>query len=412
MKRIMTVILTLVILLLASCSDQNNTNTQHPDPPSDSATISGDGSILEASIESISKYGNIVLTIGPKSMGEYGYEPADIICVKIGDREIEMPVGTAYSDVDSGEPVCVFKTDPENGKGSVILAINAGNLASTLKIAEIRSIDEDPGYEVVFLEGFDRTTTVYLSMTEKQGYAEEYLLHQLTGTRSNKREDYKDLSDAEYANFRAVSTAGMGTDTLFRSSSPVNPELNRNKEADAMIMDSLIRTIVNMADTEETMKAYPDYNTTNYSKCDIIALNMGMDFQSDDFKNKLVLGYQYIASHEGPYLIHCKECKDRTGIAVGILECLMGAGADEIVEDYMQTYVNYYSITTNSEKYAQIAESNIKSTLAKAFGIKSIDEDGVDLAKCASDYLNRLGMSEQEILALKDNLRKDYGGIS
>ena len=410
MKKIIAVILALAILILASCSDQSHSNFEQTDPFVESTNMTDNMTRLEAGIYSISKYGNIILTIGPDSMGEYGYEPADIICVKIGDAEIEMPIGTAYSDVDSGEPVCVFKKD--NEQGSVTLAINAGNLASALKIAEIRSITEDPGYEVVFLEGFDRTTTVYLSMIEKQGYAEEYLLHQLTGARSNKREDYPDLSDAEYANFRAVNTAGMGTDTLFRSSSPVNPKWNRNKEADAMVLDSLIRTIVNMADTEETMKAYPDYHTTNYSKCDIITLNMGMDFQSDDFKNKLVSGFRYMVSHEGPYLIHCNEGKDRSGIAIGILECLMGADADEIVADYMQTYVNYYGIEPDSEKYVQIAESNIKATLAKSFGIKSIDEEGVDLAKCASDYLNRLGMSEQEILALKDNLRKNFGNHS
>ena len=34
------------------------------------------------------------------------------------------------------------------------------------------------------------------------------------------------LDDEAYANFRAVNTTGMGTDTLFRSSSLIDPVLN------------------------------------------------------------------------------------------------------------------------------------------------------------------------------------------
>ena len=40
---------------------------------------------IETGIDSINKYGNITLTIGPESMIELGYEPADIILVKAGD---------------------------------------------------------------------------------------------------------------------------------------------------------------------------------------------------------------------------------------------------------------------------------------------------------------------------------------
>ena len=48
---------------------------------------------VEAGIHKINKYGNITLTIGPESMEKLGYEPADLIKVKIGDAEMEMPIG-------------------------------------------------------------------------------------------------------------------------------------------------------------------------------------------------------------------------------------------------------------------------------------------------------------------------------
>ena len=64
---------------------------------------------IEAGILDITKYGNITLTIGPDSMEDLGYEPADLILVRIGDSEMEMPIGTAYTDADSGAPSAVLK---------------------------------------------------------------------------------------------------------------------------------------------------------------------------------------------------------------------------------------------------------------------------------------------------------------
>ena len=425
MKRLLSVFL-ISAVLLTSCTVRQNTNT--PSPGSGTKTLSGTtaetvteaetttdtpGSSItvETNISQINKYGNIVLTIKPQTLTELGFETADVISVKIGDVVIDMPIGIAYNDVDSGEPVCRFKTDPES-EDEVVLAVNSGNLASTLKIAEIRTIEAAPGYECIWAEGYDETTTVYLSMAEKQGFADEYRLHKLTSTRTNKREDYSELSDAEYANFRAIGTAGMGVGTLYRSSSPINPALNRNKEADAALLDALIRTVINMSDQEETLRAYPDYYSTNYSKCAVIALNMEMDYTSDAYREKLAAGYRYIVSNDGPYLIHCNEGKDRTGFAAAILECLMGADINEVVGDYMLTYYNFYGIGPESEQYESVAESNIKKSLKKVFALDSVDDPNVDLSECASEYLEGLGMSGDEISALKNNLGKNYGGLS
>ncbi len=362
---------------------------------------------IETGIDKINKYGNIVLTVSPQTMQELGYEPADMILVRIGDHEMEMPIGTAYSDADSGEPVCCWKASSD-GQEHVTLAVNAGNLVSEMGVAEIRAIDAEPGYECIYADGLNENSPVYLSLSEKQGYAAEYEMHRLAGARSNKREDYPDLSDAEYANFRAVNTTGMGTDTLFRSSSPIRPAYNRNTEADEAMMNGMVRTVINMADSQETMKSYADYGLTYYASCDILALNMGMDVKSGDFRNKLAEGLRYIADHDGPYLIHCNEGKDRTGFAAAILECLTGADTDEIIEDYMLSYTNFYGVTKDSEQYMQIAESNIISSLKDAFGIDSLEN--ADLAACAEKYLEGLGMTAEETERLKERLRTDYGG--
>ena len=274
---------------------------------------------IEAGIYEINKFGNIILTVSGESMLELGYEPADLINVQIGDTEMIMPVGTSYSDADSGEPICCYRQSNTSDITVVILSINSGNLAKEMNVE-------------------DDTATVRISMAEKQGYANEYQMHQLGGTRTNNREDYAELSDEEFANFRAVATTGMGTDTLFRSSSPINRVLNRNEEADEALLNALISCVVNMADTEEEMKKYSDYHLTNYSKCKILALGMNMNVFSDDFRDDLCKAFRFIASQDGPYLIHCTEGKDRAGFAIAVLECFMGANADEVIEDYMLTY--------------------------------------------------------------------------
>ncbi len=366
---------------------------------------------IETNIGAINKFGNIYLTISPQSMEKLGYETTDLIFVQIGDKKIEMPIGTNFTDVDSGDPVCCFKTTSEGGKDQTILAVNGGSMAAQMELAHIESIDEDPGYKVIWEEGKDASVSVCLSMSEKHGYAEEYYLHNLGDSRTNNREDYPHLSDSEFANFRAVDTTGMGKDTLFRSSSPVNPEYARNELADQATSDACVKTVFNMADNEDRMTSYPDYGMTYYSGCDITAQDMGMDFQSDDFRSQLAEGLRFFATHKGPYLIHCNEGKDRTGFGTAILECLMGASLDEVIADYMVTYYNFYGIEQDSEQYEQIWRSNILKSLNNAFEIDLEAQKTADLASCAETYLLRIGMSPEEIDALRENLGVDYGGL-
>ena len=360
---------------------------------------------IEAGIYDINKYGNIILTIGPDSMEKLGYEPADMVLVKIGDSQMEMPIGTEYSDADSGEPVCCFKTSSD-GTDRVVLAVNMGSMAETMGVAECHDIDADPGYEWIFLNGLDVSAAVYISLAEKQGYADEYLLHKQGSTRTNSRDDYAQLDDAAYANFRVIETTGMGTGILYRFSSPVNPALNLNQEADEALLNNGIRTVINMADSESILKQYPDYGLTKYADCDVIALDMALDFSAEDFRQKLAEGLRYMISHDGPYLLHCTEGKDRTGFAAAILECLMGADAGEIVEDYMLSYINFYGFEPGTPQYDEVAAGNIEATLARAFRVTSIRDDNTNLQACAETYLLESGLSTEEIRALKDRLTR------
>lgn len=412
-----TIVIPLLILLsavivLTSCSGAGGDKQPSSQAYSEGSASENTGidSItvpdIEAGIEEINKYGNIILSVSAESLRNQGYEPGDVIRVRIGNIEKEMPIGTNYANVDYDAPICCFKVSSTKGIEVVTLAVNGGNLAEVLGIAEIQSIEADPGYEVIWADGYDPSVPVKISMAEKQGYAEEYHQREYGNSRSNNRSDYSQLSDMQYANFRAVSTSGMGDDILYRSSSPIDPSLNRSREADVALSDALVRTVLNLTDAEEAMTQYPEYYQTAYSDCDIIALNMSMDFNTDEMNQKLAEGLRFMASHDGPYLIHCKEGKDRTGYVCGVLEALMGASADEIVADYMLTYYNFFGTEPGTEQYQKIADNGIRPILADVFGVDSIEAPGLDLSLLAEEYLQRIGMSSEEITALKNNLSR------
>ena len=242
---------------------------------------------------------------------------------------------------------------------------------------------------------------ISFEMVEQAGYATEYMIRDLN--RTNVREDYAALSDEDFANFRMIATTGVGEGKLYRTSSPINPELARNTYADAALKAAGVSVIMNLADSEEMAKAYEGFADTAYAAQNVIYLNLGVDFAADDFKVGLAKGLKFFAENEGVYAVHCTEGKDRAGFVSALLECLMGATADEVVADYMKTYENYYGVEVGSEKWTAISESNIVKSLKTAFGVE--DLSAADLAAEAAEYVAELGLTAEEIDQLKANLK-------
>lgn len=358
---------------------------------------------IEAGVADITKNGNLTLNISDQALLSQGYEYGDVVTVTIAGQSIDMPIVSNYSDVDAGKPVCRLKQGDGATPGAVVLALNSGDLATALGIATRQTIDADPGYRWTYASAYQSGVDVAIQMKAKGGYLEEYQLRQLTF--STSRSDYPGLADAQYANFRAVTTPGMGKNALYRSSSPVDPDINRNREADAACSAGGIRTVMNMADSAETMKGYEGYAYTYYSGLDIAALNLNTVFGSDSFRSGMAKGLRFIIAHEGPFLIHCKYGKDRTGFACAMLECLMGASLDEVVADYMTSCYNYYGVQPGTKQYEIIASSNIVRSLSAAFGVENLHS--ADLSACAETWLSDIGLTGDEISALRTALGTD-----
>lgn len=334
-------------------------------------------------VASVSKYGNIELAVTSDELSSAGFTTGDIVTVTIHEVEYEMPFCTNYSDVDNGALVL----RAEKGTNAII-AINMGNFAGTY--------------------GVEAGAVVTIRLKEAGAYLEEYEIRNLV--RTNNRADY--TSDAVYANFRMVNKGNIADGILYRSSSPINEEINRASYADNLTAAASIHTFINLADSETSLEEHfnaetfaSPYYMSVYEDGGVILLNMAIDFNDDDFRAKLADGLNFMANQDGPYLVHCNEGKDRAGFTIAVLQALMGAGVDEIVEDYMVTYENYYGVQRGTSKYDKIAEGNIKESLRSICGTRSgASLDHVDLTAAAESYLTSIGMSQLQIQKLKTKL--------
>ena len=359
-------------------------------PAEEGPAAAQDAEVVLIPIREIGKRGNVILETTFDEMNAHDLEIGDIVTVFIGDARYDMPIVTSYTDVDSGMMLCRF--DLEDNE--VALGVNLGDFAAASGLAEKQTIDEDPGYRWDAI-----TDEIGFSLKEKKGYLSEYNARNLS--RSNAREDYPALTDEEFANFRPVEATGVRENWLYRSSTPIEPAIGRNEYAMAAMEKAGIRSVINLDDSVEQMKVYDTYPGSYYSLCPTVNPEMSYDFTSADFNEKVLSSVVFIAENEGPYLIHCKEGKDRTGILCAILECFAGATAEEVERDYMLTYRNYYGIEPGSELFDTI----LKNLVRPLCGLLGVDElETADLRSAAAAYLTSIGLTEEQLCSLEKNL--------
>ena len=391
----LTALLVLALFMMVSCA------TKALSEP----VVVEEAKTLDSSVKDIQKYGNLVLSITKSDMDSIGAEDGDVFTVDLGDQVLEAPYCTSYSDVEIGDLVL------RNDGDGIILAINMGDFASSYGIATKVS-NPDKTYQWVFEEGKKlEDITLSLILTDKGGYRDQYLIHQLS--RTNEREDYS--SDAVFANFREIVGGNLGSGALFRSSSPVNNEIGRAKYADELMSLNNIKSVMNLADSRETIEGYfkeedfaSPYYKSLYENGQVIALNMGVSFKTREFQNGLVEGLTFLSKNEGPYLVHCNEGKDRAGFTSALLSALMGLTYDEIASDYMTSYENYYHVEKGTEQYEAVKRSNIDSMLSFIAGVETKDLENVDLSGKAEEFLIAIGMEKSDIDTLKSKLSKNY----
>ena len=245
--------------------------------------------------------------------------------------------------------------------------------------------------------------------------AESGAFRAIQNARDIHYKDDRDLfeSDEVFANFRSVKTAGLRENTLYRSASPCDNQHNRAPYVDALISRAGVKCILNLSDTGEKLQGYiaaegfnSPYFLSLYEGGNVIPLALNMNYGSAEFRAKVAAGLAEMAKHEGPYLVHCTEGKDRTGFVCVLLEMLCGASYEELVEDYMITYANYYGITQadDAERYRVIVENVLDPMVRSIAGDGAEDLSSADLADAARRLLLDAGMTEAQLEALQAKL--------
>lgn len=343
-------------------------------------------------VKSISKYGNVKLndTIeNVLSVFEYG----DIVTVTFGIHSVDVPVVTSFACVDSGDPG-LFLRD-----GDVELAKNHGNFAGDFGLAHQPDAKADPtNWE--YEEGFSADMEFTITMKEKAGYLEEFTVRNL-GEYTNVREDFPDLTDEQYCNFRMVATGHIQEGVLYRSASPLDPKYERNTYSEAAVRNAGVTVFIDLADTEDTLGNFEHYADSYFAQQEHVAVGANVDMTNPDNLVKCVEAIRFMADHPGVYDVFCVEGKDRTGMVTAILESLMGASFEEIAEDYMLSFYNYYGVTPDAPAYEIIIDANLVKTLNTIF---DADIKTADLHAEAEEFLLAYGMTQEQIVQLENNL--------
>jgi len=335
---------------------------------------------VSGTVTQIEKYGHAVSDIQIADFNNAGFKFGDLLTVVFGNGFVlEAPYLDGYY-VNNGDPL--VRAYP--GQTNIAVCINYG------KLNEIAKLNVGDKFSIM--------------LTGPQEYLAQYAIRKLT--RTNSRADYP--SDQAFANFRAIAAGSIGKGAVYRSSSPIDNQLGRASVADALAKAAKVATVVDLADSADAIKAFlaakdfaSPYFADLFKGNHVLCLNMGLAYSGDEFRAGVVKGLAFMAENQGPYLVHCTEGKDRTGFFSALLGALMGASKDEIVADYMQSYVNFYNVKKGTDQYNLISQDLI-GMLKVIAGTQDLDK--ADLAAGARSYLLSGGLKAEQLEKLMRNL--------
>lgn len=332
-------------------------------------------------------FGAVYIGIAIDDFNELGFSYGDSVNLSFstGYTLENIPYFNGYY-VKMGEPLLVSYP----GYPSVVAGFNNGE--SLWKVAGLSEGD---------------TVTVALNKAGEYGVVQE------TFQMAYEDERAKFETDVQFANFRALTGGDLVEGLFYRSASPVDDEHNRAGYVNALIEDAGVRFILDLSDNDGEIAAFQEdaaakgtnisYFKSLLAEGNVCGIDLASNFTAQAFREKLAGGFIELTQHEGPYLLHCVEGKDRTGFACMLVEALAGATYDEILDDYMITYANYYGIdrATRPEQYDAVANLRLREMLCF---LADLDEDAdltsVDFYEPARAYLQSGGMTDEQIDAL------------
>ena len=366
------------VIILAVCAAAPEVqNAAAPLPPS--GTVQATRAIT-LTVNEIDRFGNITLNVPAAGVMSAGFALGDMVRLELGSFNGIVPIVSTYSEVDHGYPLVRFHATAN----VTMVAVNMGNFS------ELYSIEAG--------------MYARISLVERGGYLAELEIRTLE--RSYVREDYP--SDVIFANFREARLGGIGANVIYRSTHPAlnaGEMASRSPYSQRLAEAAGIATVINLADhpheLSERAANVPWYQGF-INRGSIIALGMGIDYRNPDFAGQLKTGIEFMLENRPPFLIHCNEGKDRAGVTVALFGALMGATPDEIINDYMLSYINFYWVNPGEERYDLIA--GIMRGILTDFNGGTMPGPGQTTA-AAERYLSQVvELSTAQINALKQLL--------
>lgn len=388
MKRLLSILLSLVLsFMLVGCGGAAPSQQQQQQQTTQQSTSEQKTTGALAVIHE-KKFGGVYLDITIDEFNALGFEYGDSCDVTFsnGYKLEDIPYYNGYYSKTGHPLISAYPGYPH-----IDVCVNNG----------------DPLWETAGLKEGDTGT---VTLREKG----KYLTTQqaLAAVYTTNRDDYP--SDEAFANFRAMKGGQIAENMVYRSASPCNNEYGRASYASALAEKAGVKFILDQADSKEEIEGYyanPTFDMSwhkgLFDNGDVAALDMSVNYRSQKFAGKLVEGLRQMIAQDGPYLIHCTEGKDRTGFTCALLEALCGASYDEMLDDYMISYDNYYGINKEKDKARYDAVVDAKfNDIALCIGghLVAGKLDGLDYKAGAKKYLLDAGMTEEEITQLENKL--------
>lgn len=367
-----------VTCFLCACSNANNAET--PKQPE---------TVIEATVNKNPKFDCPVLSVNADDFTNAGFSFGD-------SCDVEFSNGTAFTDIPYYNGYYVKTGDP------VVVAYPKDDFIT------IANNNRDMWTPIGLKDG----DTVKVTLREKGKYVATQ--EALSQSYSVERSDYS--SDEQFSNFRSLKGGNLKENFLFRGASPVDNSRGRAAITNSLIEKAGVKTVIDLADTEAEMSEYfaaSDFSSTYaknlYDSGADVVLAMSSNQDSQDYKASFAKGLRLLLSNGGPAYIHCMEGKDRTGFVCMLIEAFAGATYDEMCEDYMQTYANYYGITkdADAEKYDAIRSLYFDTFCEYLAGTSDVEVlKSFDYTISAEEYLSSCGLTSEEISQLHSLIEK------
>lgn len=362
-KKILILPTLLVTLSIGACNKQDNNKKQSDEPI-----------LKEYSIHRDDEFGGAYIDISIEDFNELGFKFGDSLDLTFSNNVTYKDIGY-YSGyyVPAGQELVVGYP----GYDYIKFCINYGD-------------------DVYTMNEFNKDTKVTITVNEEGKYID--IEETLSISYSDDPITYESIE--EFANFREVKAGYIKPNILYRGASPIDNRRNRAEIVDSLLRENNIAYDIDLADKSSSGTNFKvgDFFKNLEDNDKVIYLGMAAAYKADDFANKMKQMFLAILNNDGPYYIHCLEGKDRTGYVCMVLEALVGASYDELVEDYFITYHNYYGIEKGTKKYETIKSIHIDEMIRYVFGFE--DEVvllGANFYSKVNKYLLSIGLSQDEI---------------